>query len=243
MTAIFEGKFNSYSEAASYCEFANRNKTYPSSIWYKRQWDYVKSAKQGITPRSQSITDFVSQFESDLIVDFGGGSGWLYHLLKVQNLTNQKYHLIETAESLSLFANIISENTEFSSTTIEQALLSDYQAVNPLLYSNSVFQYISDYKHIVENLLKMSRWKYVMLDDIQITSGKSFWTCQRYYGYLNPYKFFNLEEILAPFLNIGFEIHSNIHFEANLSEEWEFQLETDDKIIQLEKSISVILKR
>jgi putative methyltransferase (TIGR04325 family) len=243
VTAIFEGKFSKYSEAASYCERANLDKTYPAEIWSQRQIDHVNSAKQGIRPRMEVIVDLLRDLRTDLIVDFGGGGAWLYHLLRALNLDFRNYHLIETRDSLTLFEKILSKPNDISASTLEDASLARYESINSLLYSNSVFQYIPNCERVIDKLMRIIDWNYIVLDDIQQTSGESFWTCQRYYGYLTPYRFVNIEEILAPFFNEGFEIHLKTNFEANLSREWEFSLETNDQVFQMEKSTSVILRR
>ena len=53
-----------------------------SSRWIKRQREFLSESLKGKTPRPHSFGELLELIDAPMnIVDFGGGSGWLFHVL------------------------------------------------------------------------------------------------------------------------------------------------------------------
>jgi putative methyltransferase (TIGR04325 family) len=85
-----------------------------------------------------------------------------------------------------------------------------------LVYSNSTMQYISD-EVFFRNFNKINLPKYVVFDDFIVTSSKSYWTLQNYYGNFIPYHFRNLSEFNLKLLALGYSVISVEDYRQNLA--------------------------
>jgi putative methyltransferase (TIGR04325 family) len=215
---IFYGKYDSFDFAIS--EMKNRNaevgkEVFLSDRWRNRQRTFMDMAQDGVSPRFSTLPSFIANHEDiDLILDIGGGSGWVFYLLNAmtkRSLTYINFELREICEEFSKeFSNI--EDVHFVDSW---ELIFDIKEIS-IIYSNSTMQYISDV-NFFENFKKIKKPKYIVFDDLIVTNFKSYWTLQNYYGVFIPYCFRNLEEFNLKLVEQGYSIVSVEDYRQTLS--------------------------
>lgn len=172
-------------------------------------------SKKAIAPRYSSLPSFLKEHaQIDRVVDIGGGSGWIFNLLQPITQNPLTYFNIELKETCEEFSK------EFSHTSRVQFVDSWESIVElkeiSLVYSNSTMQYISD-EVFFRNFTKLNPPKYVVFDDFIVTSSKSYWTLQNYYGHFIPYHFRNLTEFNLKLSELGYAVISVDDYRHNLA--------------------------
>lgn len=172
-------------------------------------------AQKGAEPRFSTLPSFISNHKDiDLILDIGGGSGWVFYLLKAMTKRNFTYFNFELKESCEEFSREFSNinNVHFVDSW---DLIFTIKRIS-LLYSNSTMQYISD-DDFFDNFKKINKPKFIVFDDLIVTDFGSYWTLQNYYGVFIPYYFRNLEEFNLKILKQGYSIISVENYRQTLS--------------------------
>ena len=176
---IFQELFPTYDKALEFCTGKNLNNNFPVEIWRARQLEFLRKARLGLSPRAESISKIL-EIERDLrIVDFGGGSGWLFQYLETLGFESNCLMIVETDESISWFREKDSDciwmtNNEF----VHFNLIGDKN----VFYSNSCIQYIDGIEIFFKEIL-VKTWSYLILEDVPNLETQDSWTCQNYHGY------------------------------------------------------------
>ncbi len=203
---IFQGKFESLENALIEQKFLNTNDAFCSERWKSRQQLFLDMSREGISPRHSSLLSFLEENEQiEIILDIGGGSGWIFHLIRAKIQKPLTYFNLEIREICDEFSK------EFKDTKLVQ-FVDSWESIFSLkeislVYSNSTLQYISD-EAFFENFNKIKQPEYLVLDDFIATNSKSYWTLQNYYGNFIPYCFRNLNEFNQRLLEQGYSVIS-----------------------------------
>lgn len=243
MAAIFENLFYTYETCKEYCDNANGIKKYPFDTWYQRQKSFVVNAQNGKNFRADNLIEFVNAKKLDDIVDFGGGAAWIFHLLQAHGCHFQHYHLVETNESIELFKDLIQGFTRFSVSNLGDLDINGFSESHSILYSNSAFQYMPNIEEVINKLIWNKKWDYILIDDLQNASAQSYWTCQRYHGFLVPYQFIKIERLLSLFRSGGYKLIKKKFYKIVTPDQWEFCIEGDNFTIFPDPSLSLLFKR
>ncbi len=215
---IFQGIYQNYDSALSACERYNLDLNYPIKIWKRRQLDYMSLAKNH-SPRFESISGVLAKNSIQQVVDFGGGSGWLFtHLANLGYKINSRI-VVETQETISWFKEYNQEVTWITDSNLNE--------LNPIknsaiLYSNSCIQYIETLRHLKSVLLRP--WAYLILEDIPNFNGPDFWTRQQYYNFNIPYHFFNINKLRRYIESLGYRLEASSDYPESYPENWEYKI-------------------
>ena len=235
---IFEGVYDSYQAAHLDCIEINTKTDLPVEIWKSRQLEYLKNASEG-APRQESITEVLKSEKIDQIVDFGGGSGWLFkHLSKVGHEV-QSQIVIETEDAISWFQEFNQDVVWMKNSSLRDLVVKEN---NSILYSNSCIQYLDNSKSDFLEILSFP-WKYIILEDIPNVTGQDFWTRQRYYNFCIPYHFFNIDSLISDIESSGPKLQAQLDYNENYPVNWEYRVKSSGNFITPRTSQTLIFNR
>ena len=114
------------------------------------------------------------------ILDFGGGFGTHYELIKhcLKEETNIEYHVIETEKNVEEAVKWSDSEVRFHS-EINSSIKPD------ICYSNSVLQYMADWKDVIKKFVALEP-KLILLDDFPGGDIQEFVSIQNYYEHKMP---------------------------------------------------------
>ena len=141
--------------------------------------------------------------EKICILDFGGGVGTHYELLKqtIPNYSLIDYHIIETKETCVEARSLFNKNENI---TFHDGFPNE--KLNPTVcYTNSVLQYIEDWLGVIKNMIEMNP-EYIVLDDLPAGDNVEFITIQNYYSSKMPHRFFNLDKSIRDIESLGYQL-------------------------------------
>ena len=135
------------------------------------------------------------------ILDFGGGPGTHYELLKntLSDFSMIDYHIVETRETVAagkkLFKDCerISFHSEFPKDKFT------------ICYCNSSLQYIDEWMNVVKKMTA-SNPEFLLIDDLPAGKVDDFITLQNYYECRIPHRFFNLNSAIRQIELCGYSL-------------------------------------
>jgi len=223
---IFEFIYENFEDANSACSVLNTNKHYPVEIWRTRQLSYLTDASL-VSPRQESITEILISNEISQVVDFGGGSGWMFRYLSMRGLNVVSRIVIETESSVEWFREFNKEVVWVTKSSLRDLVVMDGKSI---LYSNSCIQYLEDLDlQFLELLLKP--WKFIILEDIPNVENSDFWSLQQYYDYRIPYHFFSLKSLISRIESLGYKLINQIDYSEKYPENWDYQIKNVNTLI------------
>ncbi len=233
---IFQECFSTYEQAFDFCEKSNIGKKFPADVWQVRQLEFLRKSRLGISPRAESISEILAKEKDLKIVDFGGGSGWLFQYLKALGYDANCLAIVETDESISWFNK---GNIDSVWKTNKELTELELNGQKEVFYSNSCIQYVDKIEPFLGLILKKP-WTYLILEDIPNLENRDIWTCQNYYGYLSPYHFFNINSLISLIENFGFKLTLNSEYQVTYPADWRYLIEEKDSVIAPEMSRTLI---
>ena len=207
-TPIWVGQFESW-ESCVDCASDLRpdlktTSAFESWRWVQRQAAMYQDVKNGKVLRATSLPAFVELIETSNIFDLGGGSGWTIELLSERALSRlNAYVFIEQSEFIEKLKLITSTSEKLEFRTLTDASTKTIQS-NSLLYANSALQYLSS-DDALSSLIFGNRPNWLLIDDLQTSTGNDFYSLQRYYGSYIPCRFFCLNKLGAYLSKLGYE--------------------------------------
>lgn len=241
---LFVGIFSSQTDARNYEKTLLARKftdnAYESHRWLERQNGFLRIAMNGFIPRKSSLINFKEKNEIKSIIDFGGGSGWLFFVLKSQLEWShmEKYYVVENDTMVKYFANNKSDRG------IQYLVLNKLKKKDEkidCLYINSVIQYLPNLIEI-ENVIKKFEPKHILIDELPICKSMEFFSLQRYYeGYL-IIKFLNEDTFENMLSNYGYKIVSKKGTKVQISKNFKWTIEISNKSIKAPKTFNYVFK-
>ena len=249
---IWEGIYDTWEEASKIAKGSGFSSDTWISTASKKLKEYRESCKNTSNPtpvsnRFSSLPLVVSSYiydydESVCILDFGGGVGTHYELLKKTTPQCDEiidYHIIETKETCSTGSSLFDkdDSIEFHSTFPITDLSVD------ICYSNSVLQYIEDWLEIIESMIKMNP-EYIVLDDFPAGDNDEFITIQNYYLSKMPHRFFNLKKSIKDIESLGYNLcYKSRYFGEVLGNFKPWPMNNFDKYHRIDHSSSLVFKK
>jgi len=136
------------------------------------------------------------------ILDYGGGFGIAYYILKEnfeKNIKFISYSILEIP-SFCKFAKKLNSNVSFVSRFNQQRKYD-------LLYSSSALQYVTNWKKTIIKFAKTNS-DFILLSDTFVGDIPSYISLQNYYGSKIPHWFINFKEFNEIFMNNGYKLVS-----------------------------------
>ena len=202
-TKFLSGNFESLAEANAFLRAASYSEdSFTSPRWFQRQEAFWNDSLAGISPRPSTLPVVIEKSNASLVVEVGGGSGWIWNLIGSEVKRDLKYINLELAETSEYFKNLahIDPEIRFISSLNGLELNSNHKLI---LYSNSTIQYIED-SGIKDILRKLDSCSEVLFDELIFTDFASYWTLQEYYGSKIPYFVRNKSDFLEFMGTVGF---------------------------------------
>jgi len=223
---IFEFVYDSYEAAFQDCIEINTNINYPVDIWKNRQLEYLTKASVA-APRQESITKVLKVNDINQIVDFGGGSGWLFKYLSGISREVESRIVVETEETISWFREYNQEVSWMKNSSLKDLVVRKNTSI---LYTNSCIQYLDETKSDYFEILSFP-WKFIVLEDIPNIDGPDIWTIQRYYNFCIPYHFFNIKSLVSYIESLGYKMQMQIDYNETYPENWEYRIKNGQSLI------------
>ena len=186
----------------------DNSRVFGGDTWVKRQNYFWEQASQGFYPRVSNLPNLVGNFNPDLILDFGGGSGWIVNFL--DSTFHEKFLVIESDD----FVQEYPKPDTFLILTLDDFVkkFSLYSFTNKIiLYSNSTLQYLSDLFSFFE-LIKLVKPTYVLLDDVILSNGEKISLYQNYYSHKIPYYIHDASFFYQSFSSFGYREQFNLAY-------------------------------
>ncbi len=148
---------------------------------------------------------WLSQGSDSRIVDFGGGIGLMYERLRRQYLGGGRlfYHIVEKEGVCHAGRQAFGSDADlqFHSDIPSPEMLGTVDVV----YIATALQYVEDPARLIERLAGLRPRAFVLA---RVSAGDipTHLTVQQYLGHRSPYRFLNLESLLAWFDALGYQL-------------------------------------
>ncbi|MFK7825082.1 MAG: methyltransferase, TIGR04325 family [Oligoflexales bacterium] len=158
----------------------------------------------GVSIQSLSllINSILAEREQVSVLDFGGGTGLMYHVLERITKSSEKMEWIVFDDNEPL----MKLGKEYSANNKNIKFIKSINEINKvdIVYINTSVQYFDDYKVVFDSILKLSP-KHVVLSRLLCAKNESIITRQKIYGKISPCKFVNKKELVFYFKDHGFK--------------------------------------
>lgn len=216
--SIWRGAFNSWAEASSAAalESESSSKAFDTERWLERQRYMLSEARVGRSTRHTNLPLLAGLTRANAVVDLGGGSGWVFSLLHHSNPKLElNYTVIEQKTSVNEFASNFVGDEKVMFLASEE--IRERGSVScEILYSNSALQYFPDNEFLIA-LLVMCTPRWILLDDIQASTGAEFFSMQHYYGSEIPCRFIDVNQLIIEIEKQGYKLKTNWEYPAAIS--------------------------
>jgi putative methyltransferase (TIGR04325 family) len=250
---VYSGVYSSFCAAHSNIISVGFN----SLQWIQRQRDFLDMAildRSCIRIRPENLSALINLLNGKQlkIIDFGGGSGWLFFALPEQAISKiDRYFVFENKELiLDVCSHIRAQEDIYASVKdrLDYELSSNFnqnwvlenldESTTNILYMNSVIQYLPNLD--IFNYLPSSI-DFVLIEDVTEHSTLSFWTRQRYYDTWIPRKIFRRNELIVELEKYGFLLSRKIQYAKWVEKRYVYQ--NNSKKYILRNPRSYIFKR
>ena len=140
-----------------------------------------------------SIIDNMSIEETCKVLDFGGGTGFIYHSIRsfFTNKENVYWDIVDNERLISIGKKYSNKNPNIGFFISLPNINSHYDVV----YMNTTLQYIENYQEV---LLKLKKYepKYFVFTRLLAGNIDTFITCQNINGKKIPCMFLNINELI-----------------------------------------------
>ena len=170
----WKGVFATYQEATSSCEQSNTPFEFDTWLWRQRALadraaELLRQGCQG--PRPTLLPALVAGANHSVIVDLGGGSGWVREQLRSLGLAPHRYIVRDLAKIIDFYH-------EHPVSGVEYQYLNDtsLDVVAPidLLYANSSLQYMPDNAGLLDQARSLKPRK-LIIDELLWSRGDRDW--------------------------------------------------------------------
>lgn len=208
---VWVGQYEKYADAQ---EALDTNSSYPTNLFGVSEWlnrqgalrdridPLVTSVETAALPRPTNLPLLVAGGEVRSIVDFGGGSGWVYNACTRLGMDLTDYLVLEIPEVVERFKPLSLGPLQFRK--FSEAPLDT--EVADVVYSNSALQYARDNQSLCDVISAVSpRW--VLLDELLWANTRNDWfSIQVNSDVPIICRFLSLEKLASDLRGIGYQI-------------------------------------
>lgn len=205
--SVWSGVYARYEEAQASLG-AQPSRVFELDAWLLRQRSLADRAvdllRDGCqAPRPSFLPALVAQNPKVFIVDLGGGSEWVYALLKGLGMTPQRYVVLDLPQVIQFYRVNPVNGVEYQ--YLDDTTLGADQSVD-LLYANSSVQYMPDNAGLVDHISRL-RPRTVLIDELLWSRGDQDWfTIQRNSDIASVSRFASLHRIMAELEQVGMKL-------------------------------------
>jgi putative methyltransferase (TIGR04325 family) len=187
------------------------------------------------------VSTEIKNDETISILDFGGGPGTQYELLKdsISNDALINYHIVETKETVVAGRELFDDDKSIKFHTE----FPDHKVNTTIAYSNSALQYIDDWFHVIRKMTEENP-VYLILDDLPAGKFDEFVSIQNYYDSRIPHRFFNITNVVNSISELGYTLLcKSTYFGEILGKLSSWPMDNFDKNYQLDHSCNLLFKK
>ena len=172
-------------------------KIFSSEKWLKRCLDHlrtyrekVEQDKNSLPPRQCILPNIIGLIHAKRIVDWGGGSGWVWDFTKNSIVCDfvEEYLIIENKELIELLK---SQNLHDHPVSLTDEIKNRIET--DVFYTNSTLQYVDDDEFLkVFGKIKST----ILIFEDFLGNVNDFWTLQKYNDQQIPVKFRNVNKFI-----------------------------------------------
>jgi putative methyltransferase (TIGR04325 family) len=211
-----------------------------SPRWVNRQKDFLSESLEGDSPRPHSFRKYLEFINEPLeIVDFGGGSGWLLHVLSFSGVKIQSY---VNVESINLHVSCPRKHDNYFFMSPNEIKTHDWKSAKSVLYFNSVIQYFESDDSLFE-IIKTINPQAVLIDDLTPSASNEFFAYQKYYETRIPYRFVDQNALIDGMKGRNYHLKGKIAFNRVISPSFSYEFEKADNRFSIGETNSLIFER
>ena len=218
----------------------NADDVWISKRWISRQEFFLEESLLGNTPRPHSLKEFVQLTNKGIdLVDFGGGSGWLFHALQYHEF---KINTYVNVESINLHKNCGGNDANYTHITPDKLESYRWSKNNLILYLNSVIQYFEADNHLID-LVKSIKPSFLIIDDVTPSSSREYFAYQKYYENRIAYRFVDKDQLIRLLEGSNYVLKREIPFQRVINPSFAYEFEKQDNDFQIGSTTSLLFER
>lgn len=172
---VWVGTYSTYQEAqAASKNYTNLN-LFGNLNWLEKQASLrIKNKKRETgtdLPRLTLLPMFITSYAHSTIIDFGGGSGWVFDACMTARASIERYEVVELAPVVQHFTTTANHQLIF---TEVNDFISGLERRFDILYANSSLQYSADNSTFIA-VVKQGTPSFILLDQMLWSRGNSDW--------------------------------------------------------------------
>ena len=211
-----------------------------SKRWIARQEFFLEESLLGKKPRPHSLKEFVRLANNGIdLVDYGGGSGWLFHALQHDEF---KINTYVNVESINLHKNCGGNDANYIHISPDQMESFRWSKNNLILYLNSVIQYFEADNHLID-LVKSLKPSLLIIDDVTPSRSREYFAYQKYYENRIAYRFVDKEQLISMLGESNYILKREIPFQRVINPSFAYEFEKQDNDFQIGSTTSFLFER
>ena len=218
----------------------NSEDVWLSARWISRQNEFLLESLKGKTPRPHSFQYLLKFINQPLdIVDFGGGSGWLFHSLSLSGIDIKSY---VNVESINLHDACTLNHACYFYITPAEVGSHKWRATNSILYFNSVIQYFESDSFMFD-IISTINPRTIIIDDLTPSQSSQFFAYQKYYESRIPYRFVDETALIDGMKRQNYDLKKRIPFNRVISPNFSYNFEEVNEDFIIGVTTSLVFER
>jgi len=217
---IWSGVYLDAKKALTHVKKPSIEFTFESAVRNLNQVIESEGASNSYTapPRETNLSLLVSTLKPETIIDWGGGSGWVFDYIARTNWNNsiRKYYVVEQPELIEKLTELGCASRHKNLIFTESIPIEE----GAVFYSNSSIQYIED--HYLIEIVKKSKCKHIFIENFLGGEHEDFYTLQKFYDGQFLVKFRNLDKFVDTLLSAGYRLMSCIPYVSVIKGNYQF---------------------
>lgn len=247
---IWEGVYSSFEEAPVVGDGYNGNDWVENSLKLLNDLDTSLDFENNVLVKRNRDNYLPFLVASSLnsnqimnVLDFGGGIGFTYKILKLKtmnNVSNLKYHVIETPR-------VCEAGREYFANDKNIFFYEDFSSLKSLtidiLHLGSCLQYVKNWKDLLSDLLSLKP-NYVLLTGLVSGDIETFVSVQNYYGSKIPVYFFSTAEVIKFLESFNLKLSFKSEYtQSYFGKEGDVPMNNFPEKLRIKKPLNLFFKR
>lgn len=171
---VWVGTYSTYQEAQAASKNHGALNVFENINWLERQAS-LRIKTKWVTgtdiPRPTLLPLFITSYAHSTIIDFGGGSGWVFDACMTAGASIERYEVVELAPVVHYFTTTANNQLIF---TEVNDFIGGLERRSDILYTNSSLQYLTDNSTFTA-VVKQGNPSFILLDQMLWSRGSSDW--------------------------------------------------------------------
>ncbi len=234
--SIWSGPFDTWQDACS--TFDLKKTPWALDSWISRQSDLLKQAQDPailIPPRPTNLPLLVAQSDANSVLDYGGGSGWVFETIK-KAVGTSKLRRSVVAELASAIPALKALQRNCKSVEFVTLDMVEDVGVIDLVYSNAALHYAENLSKFLSSAEALEP-KMILIDGYLAHPNAAFYLTQKAYGVEVPVAVRSIPETLNEFESHGFVVSTCMPMLGPVSNSMEYGLTGSGSVSPLKETL------